>query len=305
MELNEESLKIDCETISAKIQEFIKNQVKKLKRDGAIFGLSGGLDSTVVASLCVRALSKEKNLGLFMPEKEGNPQALKDGELVTKWLGIKTETVDITPELKAMGVYNFAFSKIPTRKLKEKATHIWYKQFEKKYGENPFFYGLEGVSDKLIAKGIAHFKAKHRMRMVLVYFYGESNNLLVVGAAHKSEDMTGLFSKFGIDNNADIMPIGNFYRTQIIQLAEYLGVPEKIISKPSSPDLIPGVEDKYVYLIGLPSAEVDLVLFGLEKNMDVEEISAQTKIPLSKVNYIKDLGERSYHMRHPSITPDL
>ncbi len=305
MELKEEVLDINCEKVSGIIQKFIKEKVKELKRDGAIFGLSGGLDSTVVATLCTHALGRDKVLGLMMPEKEGNPVALEDGEFVAKWLGIKTKVVDITPELKAMGIYDFAFSKIPTRKLREKATHIWYKQCEKKYGENPFIYGLEGASDKLIAKGIAHFKAKHRIRMVLIYFYGESNNLLIVGAAHLSEDMIGLFSKFGIDNNADIMPLGNLYRTQILQLARHLGVPEKILNKPSSPDLIPGVEDKYSYLIGLPSEKVDLVLFGLEKGMAPEEISKQTEISLSKVNYIKELIKRSFHMRHPSMTPDL
>jgi NAD+ synthase len=152
---------------------------------------------------------------------------------------------------------------------------------------------------------MAHFKAKHRMRMVLVYFYGESNNLLIVGAAHLSEDMTGLFSKFGIDNNADIMPLGNLYRTQILQLAKYLGVPERILNKPSSPDLIPGVEDKYIYLIGLPSEKVDLILFGLEKGMGPEDISKQIGVSPSKVNYIKELTKRSFHMRHPSIMPDL
>lgn len=305
MELRKEILNIDCKKVSDKIQEFIQEKVKELKRDGAIFAMSGGVDSTVVASLCTRALGKDKVLGLFMPEKESNPQSLRDGEFAANWLGIKAKLADITPELEAMGIYDFVFSKIPTRKLKERATNMWYKNFEKKYGENPFFYSLEGTSDKLIAKGIAHFKVKHRMRMVMVYFYGESNNLLVVGAAHLSEDLTGLFSKFGVDNNADIMPLGNLYRTQILQLAKYLGVPEKIINKSPSPDLIPGVEDKYFYLIGLPSEKVDLILFGLEGGMSSESISEEVGTPLVKVNYIKELIKRSFHMRHPSMTPDL
>jgi NAD+ synthase len=305
MKLKEDVLKIDCEKVSEKIQKFIQEKTKELKRDGVIFGLSGGVDSTVVATLCSRAVGKDKVLGLLMPEKEGNPMALKDGEFVADWLGIKTKLVDITPELETIGIYDFIFSKIPTRKLKEKATHFWYKQFGKKYGENPFLYSLEGVSDKLIAKGIAHFKVKHRMRMVLIYFYGETNNLLVAGAAHLSEDMTGLFSKFGIDHNADIMPLGNLYRTQILQLAKYFQIPERILDKPPSPDIIPGVEDKYAYLIGLPSEKVDLVLFGLENGLASEEISKQTEVPISKVNYIKELMRRSSHMRHPPMTPDL
>lgn len=305
MELKKEILNIDCEVVLEKIQNFIQLKTRELQRDGVILGLSGGVDSTVVATLCVRALGESKVLGLFLPEKEGNPQALKDGKFIAGWLGIKTKLVDITPSLETFGVYNFIYSKIPTRTLKEKLTQIMYRNLEKKYGEDPFMYGLKGTSDKLISKGLAHFKIKHRMRMVAVYFYGESNNLLVVGAANKSEGSTGLFCKFGIDNNADIMPIANLYRTQIIQLARYLKVPERIINKPPSPDIIPGVEDKYIYITGLPSEKVDLILFGLEKGMEPEIISQEVGVPVPKVNYLKELIERSSHMRHPSMMPDL
>jgi NAD+ synthase len=117
--------------------------------------------------------------------------------------------------------------------------------------------------------------------------------------------MTGLFSKFGIDNNADIMPLSNLYRTQILQLAKHLEIPEKILSKPPSPDIIPGVDDKYLYLIGLPSEKVDLVLFGLREGMSPEDISEQMNVTLPKVEYIKELEKRSYHMRHPSMAPNF
>jgi len=303
MKLNSKTLDINCEKASRDIQTFIKNKAKEFKRNGAIFGLSGGVDSTVVAALCARALGKDNVLGLFLPEDEGNPGATEDGRVAAKWLGIKTKLVDITPPLKALSTYDFIFSKIPTRKLKEKATNLIYKYFEKKYGENPFFYGLQGTENEFMAKGAAHFKIKHRMRMVVIYFYGESKNLLVVGAANKSEASTGLFCKFGIDHNSDIMPLGNLYRTQILQLAKYLKIPERILNKPSSPDIIPGVEDKYIYITGLPSDRVDLILYGLSQNMKMKDISKELNIPVSKIEYLKSLNERSFHMRNPSIKP--
>lgn len=305
MVINSESLIIDSEKITQKIISFIQVKFSELQREGAVLGLSGGLDSAVTAALCVNALDGRHVLGLILPEKEGNPQATGDAELVARWLNIKTKTVDMTPALKAMGVYDHVLSKIPTRKLKGTATKLAYKQLEKRLGEDPFLHGLQGSKNKLIARGAAHFKVKHRMRSVLVYYTGESDNLLVVGAANKTERMTGLFCKFGIDHNADIMPIGNLYRTQVLQLAQHLHVPANIIGKPSNPDIIPGIDDKYADITGLSSDEVDLILIGLENRIEPESIAKQTDISISKVEYIRELTKRSYHMRHPSMMPDL
>jgi len=231
MQLKKEVLNLNCKTYSKKLQNFIKAKVKELNRDGAIFGLSGGLDSSLTAALCAKALGKKKVLGLMMPEKESSPQSLTDAKLLAKQLNIKTKTINITPILKDIGIYKFILSKVPTRKLKEKLTHFGHEHYKKVYKEEPYIQAMKGTSNKTVAKSIAYIRTKHRARMLTIFFQGESNNLLIVGSANKTEKLTGLFTKFGIDHNADIMPLGKLYRTQLLQLAEYHKVPQEILTK--------------------------------------------------------------------------
>ena len=141
--------------------------------------------------------------------------------------------------------------------------------------------------------------------MFIDYLIAEQNNWLVVGAAHKSEDLVGLYVKFGVDDCADLMPLKDLYRTQILMLAEYLGVPEEIRTRTPNPDLIPGVEDKYLDILGIPSATVDLILYGLEHAMTDADISSQTGVPEKKVGEIRTLVKNTEHMRNASQAPDI
>ena len=140
------------------------------------------------------------------------------------------------------------------------------------------------------------------MRLVVTYLLAEEHNLLVVGSAHKSEDMLGLFVKFGVDDVADLMPLKNLYRSQILQLAAYLGVPEEILARTPNPDLIPGVEDKYMDMIGLSYDTLDPLLYGLEHGLADEEIASQLGLPLEQVRQIRSVVSLTEHMRNPSQT---
>ena len=107
MDFNKDSLKIkNIEEVSQKLQEFIKDQVfNKFKRRGAVIGISGGVDSAVTAALCVKALGKEKVLGLILPEKESNSKSKPYAEKLAEQLGIKTEYIDLTPILTSFKMY--------------------------------------------------------------------------------------------------------------------------------------------------------------------------------------------------------
>ena len=301
MNLTKEVFKIDAKKISQEMEKFIKEKMTLLARAGTLVPMSGGLDSTTVATLCVRAVGKDKVTGLMLPEKQGNPDAEKYATKVANLLGIKTEKIDISRTLESLGTYDYFVSRIPSQTIRKKLLKLFFALGK----ENPIIEGATGKSKKFANKGLASFASKQRIRSVSVYKFAEENNLLVVGAAHKSECLTGLFVKFGVDHNADIMPIRNLYRSQILELAKFLGVPEEIITRTPNPDVMPGINDKYVDILKLDYEKVDLILYGLEKDMSSQEIARQLKLKEEKVGEIKQLMCLTDHMRNPSQAPDF
>lgn len=296
MGLNKKVFEINAGEVSAKIEDFIRKMLKRLNRNGIVVPISGGLDSSVIAALCVRAVGKDKVIGLMLPEKHGNPEAEKFAILLAKDLGIKTDTRDISSHLSSLGTYEGTSAKAPK---------FISKVFISIKKRNLLKDNLSGNDSKIVRQGIADINSKGRIRLVELYRFAEPRNLMTVGSAHKSEDLVGLYVKFGVDDLADIMPLKNLYRTQILQLAEYLKIPEEILERTPNPDIIPGVEDKYKDILGVDSENVDLILYGFEKNMKEEEISRQLKINIKKIKDIKEIINNSWHMRNASLAPEL
>jgi len=300
-----EKLTINPAKTAQKIEDYLKGQVAELSRSGIAIGISGGLDSSTVCALCAKAIGKEKIKGVILKEKQGNPDAEKYARLFAQSIGVETETWDISEALKALGVYRSVIAHIPTRTLREGIAAYATRLIAKSVGEHPFSHSLKGEDDKFLARNKAVITAKQRIRMVYLYKYADENNLLVVGCAHKSEDYTGLFVKFGIDDAADAMPLKDLYRTQILQLAEYLDVPQEILARTPNPDVIPGVEDKYKDILGIAYEQVDLILCGLENKLDDQDIAMQARTDIQRVAQIKALIEGSKHMREPCRYPRL
>lgn len=289
-----DELKIDVEKVAEQAINFIKGKVKAFRRDGVIFGLSGGLDSACIAGLCIRAIDTGNILALIMPERDSSPSSSEDAEKVAEIFDLKTLTIDITPILDKFGVYELL--PIPGGLLNHKVwtaiTKGTYKVFPK--SKSPFVGGLLGTKRTWLRQVETYYRIKHRIRMVNLYYYAEKNNYLVVGTSNKTENMTGLFIKYG-DGAADIMPIAPLYKTQVKALAEFLGVPEVILQKRPSPDLIPGWTDELV--LGLPYEKIDLILLGLEKGMDEYALAKELNIRRGAIEYVKKLNKLSSHMR--------
>jgi NAD+ synthase len=102
---HKEILKIDCEAEAGRICAFIVEQMRSLRRHGIVIGISGGIDSALSAALSVKAVGKDKVLGLLLPDKESSPESATFAAKHAGQLGIRTETVDITPVLQAFGTY--------------------------------------------------------------------------------------------------------------------------------------------------------------------------------------------------------
>ncbi len=303
-ELNSQ-MKIDPEKLSFSLDNFIRKYMEKMEREGVILGLSGGIDSAVVASLCKRAVGSEKVLALIMPEKDTKKEHVNDAVDFAKELNIEARLVDISPYLKKLNVYKLLpLNKIPLfKKTKESLVRKAYNFYKRKAGESPFSTSILGFKDKqfgyYLKKGNAYYRIKHRLRMALLYLYAELENRLVVGTANKSEYKIGFFVKHGCDDAADIMPILNLYKTQVRELAQYLSIPSRIIEKSPSPDIIPGITDEEA--IGIPYKELDLILLALEKGWEKSKIANVLSIEEEKVIYVENLIKKSEHMRETYV----
>ena len=110
---------------------------------------------------------------------------------------------------------------------------------------------LNPEEDSWLTKGNAYGMSKHRIRMVVIYQFAELRKLMVIGAANRTELLTGTFSQWGIDHCADIMPVLHVYRSQLEEIAEYINVPDYIRSKPSDPDILPTNLNKGEMMAGL------------------------------------------------------
>jgi NAD+ synthase len=296
MKLDSEVFKINTAAYVDRLCEFIRQNKSELNREGILVPLSGGVDSSTVVALCARAVGSAQVTALTMPERQGNPEAAEFSRRVIEQFGVQSLQRDISGILSRLGTYSFILSRIPFRGIQDWAS----RRYMKSARENPFLQLVKGRASDLERKGFARYNSKHRARLVTEYLVAEEGNYLVVGCAHKSEDLVGLYVKFGVDDNADVMPFKNLYRSHILQLAEFLGVPAEIVRRTANPDIIPGVNDKYVDLLGLPSSMLDLMLYGLEHGMDDSAIAGQLDLPAAKVAEIRDLMRRTEHMRTPS-----
>jgi len=257
-------LELDLPEVEKRITRFIKDYVEKSGADGIVLGLSGGVDSNTIAALSSLSISGERVMGLLLPEQETyNQKDISDAMTVADKFGLKTQVCDITPVLKSV------------------------------YKTIPIF----DHADKLCKGNI-----KARTRMIYLYYYANKLNRIVCGSSDKSETMMGYFTKWG-DVAADISPIMDLYKTQVRKLAEHLGVPKELATKPSTPALWP--EQFAETELGIKYETLDLILYGLERFMNQEEISLQLKVDEAIVKKVKNKWLAAEHKRRVLLAPKL
>lgn len=293
-----EELKIDPLETSKKIEEFISKKMNELKREGAVLGLSGGLDSALAAILTVRSLGNENVHLINMPERDSKSTHQKHARLLAKLLECKYKVKKISPIIRKMGTYKILpIGYIPGKKLRRRLVRLGRDHLiegeEKDFAINRF----QSKADTWTSRANAYAMAKHRIRMLIVYQYAEEHNLLVVGAANRTEWLTGTFSQFGIDSCADVMPIIHLYRSQLEVLAKYLRIPNYILNKPADPDIMPTVDDKGLLLGGKFSFEgADEILYQIE-NRNLDKNALYEKYDKNIVDRLFKLYELSAYYR--------
>ena len=229
-----------------------------------------------------------------MPERDSKPVHKQHAKLLANHLGVSLTTKNITPILRASGSYRLLpFGYIPGHWVRTKLVEFGKSRYLDGSQDRLLANRLHPEPNTWVAKGNAYAVTKHRIRAVMVYQYAELNNLLVVGAANRTEWLTGTFSKWGIDHCADIMPLLHLFRSQLEKIAKYIHIPEPIQNKSADPDVMPGIDDKGDMLGDF--AVVDQVLFALENNQDRNDLEHEYGHDL--VNRILELYELSRHMR--------
>jgi len=264
---------LDYEEVAAELEDFIRVHVETFDRDGIILGLSGGVDSATVATLGVRALGEDRVFALILPERDSEPENIKDAVSLADSLGIEYEVINITPILREFGIYNL----ITDESAKNK--EYWASVFDAVRSRGIYTNHIVGIGLPSRRSGfsLAFVVPKVRTRASLIHYYSFLKNLLVTGTVNKTEYTIGTYDKHG-DGACEIAPLRHLYKTQIKELARRLGVPKKIIDKPSTPDLFAGSLLTVEYMVGMPLEQLDAILYCLEKGMPPDEIASALNV---------------------------
>jgi len=294
------SLKIDTKCEAESIEENIRKLLEANSAGGIVMGLSGGIDSAVLAALTVRAVGTERLLAYNLYDKDSSKQLRAKAQLVADWLGIHLELQDITPEMRKTKIYSPLIMKIIN--LSGFINRCLYaKPIRSVCPQSPFISALsrEDFSGNKIKRFVykntigsieAAFNARHRYRRKFLEQKAKEKNWIVLGAANRTELMVGWFVKGGVDD-LPFSPIIGLYKTQVLQLAEYLGVPFEIRNQAPSPDMAKGITDESA--LGISYGELDVILDCMERGMLDQEIVSKGIGPqkLLLVHTMKNLSE--------------
>lgn len=298
MTFSAEVLNFDTNKEINAIASSIKSAVPEtLRRKGAVLGLSGGIDSSTCAALCVRALDKDSVLGLFMPERDSASESLDLGQLLAHTLGIRYVTENIAPILKGTGCYDRQLEAI--------------RSVFPEYGEgwkNKVVLPSIITSDRLniprltvqsptgetktaripvqaYLQLIAATNFKQRTRKMIEYYHADRLNYAVCGTPNRLEYDQGFFVKGG-DGLADFKPIAHLYKTQVYALARALGVPDEICKRPPTTDTFSLPQSQEEFYFSIRYDKLDLCMYALNHNVAAEDVAPVVGLTTEQVDRV-------------------
>ena len=297
------ALDLDCAAAAREIEQSIQRIVSQdLRRQGVVLGVSGGIDSSVCAALAVRALGPERVLAILMPEKESSDSSTERGRLLCEHLGITPILENITAPLTALGCYERRDNAI--RRLFPEYGPGWKQKIGLATGlldsdrVNYFNITVEspdGVRQTsrmpadIYLSVVAATNLKQRIRKTVEYTHADRLNYAVIGTPNRLEFELGFFVRGG-DGLADLKPIAHLYKSQVYQMAAYLGLPADIQNQSPSTDTytLPQSQEEFYYAI--PYQTLDLALCAYGRGVPEEEAAQALGLTVEQVQRVyKDI----------------
>lgn len=284
----------EVDRIGASIRDTV---ARDLRRKGVVLGLSGGIDSSVVAALGVRALGPERVLGLLMPERESSADSTELGRMVADRLGIRTVLEDITATLDAVGCY----------RRRDEAIRSVIPEYRSDFKCKVVLPGIEDQAayriSRIVAQApdgrqltarltpqayqgiVAATNFKQRVRKMLEYYHADRLNYAVAGTPNRLEYDQGFFVKNG-DGSADLKPIAHLYKTQVYQLAEFLDIPQEIRRRPPTTDTYSLAQSQEEFYFSVPYDKMDLCLYGLNRGAAAADVGRAAGLTTAQVEHV-------------------
>jgi len=278
----------DIETVCNKIIADLRDSVfKRLNRLGGVIGISGGIDSSVSMALAANALGTENLLSIMLPEHDSSDDSALFAQKLADKFGVKAITENITGALEGFGCYHRRDEAV--KRVFPEYDPLKYKmkigiRSSGLYTNLPPLFSVTIIdkegneqSKRVPAPELRQIEAasnfKQRCRMSMLYYHAELLHFAVIGTPNKHEVEQGFFVKNG-DGGADVMPIAHLYKTQVYQLAHYLGVPQEIIARTPTSDTYSAEQTQEEFFFQLPFQQMDLLWFAFKNDYDPQDVGA-------------------------------
>ena len=323
MSLLTDALEIDPEAEAERIVTSLRESVHQvMRRRGAVVGISGGVDSSVVLALSVRAFGPERVAAIMMPERESAADTEPLARSVACHYAVEPILEDVTQALEGFGCYRRRDEAIG-RLFPEYDPRAGYKAkialpagLLERDGLNVFVLTIVAPTGETSSKPlplaeylqiVAASNLKQRSRMATLYYHAETRHFAVVGTANKNEHEQGFFVKFG-DGGVDIRPIAHLFKTQVYRLAEYLDVPAEVRRRPPTTDTYSAATTQEEFFFRLPFALMDPLWSAHERNVPLETVAAEAGLTVQQVSRVfQDLDRKrrtTEYLRMAPIDPD-
>ncbi len=290
-------LAIDAQAEADVIATTLRQQVQgQLGRRGLVVALSGGVDSSVVAALAVRALGAEHVLGLLLPERHSAPESTQLAQELASRLGIVTLIEDIAPILAAAGCYARQCEAIRTLLPDFQESWPFKLTLPPLVGERLSITRLvvarpDGITETVRLSRAAYLQIvaatnfKQRTRKMLEYYHADRLGYAVAGTPNRLEYDQGFFVKQG-DGCADVKPIAHLYKTQVYALAEYLAVPLAIRQRPPTTDTFPLAQSQEEFYFALPYERMDVCMWALDHDVPASDVAPVVDLSPQQVELV-------------------